>query len=342
LGAVADKVRERGDDLLPLLIAETGATVSVGSKLQVPVCADRFERYANGALQDLRIPMAPSAVDATPLAPGGLIGAVGLRQPVGVVACITSYNFPIGNMAGKVAPALAMGNTVVLKPAPQDPLGVIELVKILEEVGLPPGVVNVVNSKGPDAGAALVESPDVDMVSFTGSTGVGVRIAEAGAKTMKRLLLELGGKGACLVFDDADLAAAVTAIGSTFAFHSGQICTAPTRAVVHRSVYGEMVDRLAALTKVLKVGPPLEPDTVVGPLISAAHRERVESYIRLGAEVGAEVVAGGDRPADLERGFYVEPTLLAGAANAMRVSREEIFGPVVVVIPFDDEEEAIA
>ncbi|MGH3579881.1 MAG: aldehyde dehydrogenase family protein, partial [Mycobacterium sp.] len=225
LGAVADKVRERGDDLLPLLIAETGATVSVGSKLQVPVCADRFERYANGALQDLRIPMAPSAVDATPLAPGGLIGAVGLRQPVGVVACITSYNFPIGNMAGKVAPALAMGNTVVLKPAPQDPLGVIELVKILEEVGLPPGVVNVVNSKGPDAGAALVESPDVDMVSFTGSTGVGVRIAEAGAKTMKRLLLELGGKGACLVFDDADLAAAVTAIGSTFAFHSGQICT---------------------------------------------------------------------------------------------------------------------
>ncbi|MGH3577979.1 MAG: aldehyde dehydrogenase family protein, partial [Mycobacterium sp.] len=120
------------------------------------------------------------------------------------------------------------------------------------------------------------------------------------------------------------------------------ICTAPTRAVVHRSVYGEMVDRLAALTKVLKVGPPLEPDTVVGPLISAAHRERVESYIRLGAEEGAEVVAGGDRPADLERGFYVEPTLLAGAANAMRVSREEIFGPVVVVIPFDDEEEAIA
>ncbi len=342
LGAVAAKVRERGGDLLPLLIAETGATISVGSKLQVPVCADRFDRYARGALEDLRLPIAPVAVDATPLAPGGLIGALALRQPVGVVACITPYNFPIGNMAGKVAPALAMGNTVVIKPAPQDPLGVIELVRIFEEVGFPPGVVNLVNSRGPEAGAALVESSDVDMVSFTGSTSVGASIAESGGRTMKRLLLELGGKGACLVLEDADLASAVTAIGSTFAFHSGQICTAPTRAVVHRSVYGEVVDKLSAFTKSLRVGHPLEPTTVVGPLISAAHRDRVEGYIRLGAKEGAELVSGGGRPSDMDTGYYVEPTLLAEARNEMRVAREEIFGPVVVVVPFDDEDEGIA
>jgi acyl-CoA reductase-like NAD-dependent aldehyde dehydrogenase len=203
-------------------------------------------------------------------------------------------------------------------------------------------VVNIVNSHGPQAAAALVDSPDVDMVSFTGSTAVGVKIAEAGAKTMKRLLLELGGKGACVVFGDADVATAVTAIGSTFAFHTGQICTAPTRAVVHRSVYDEVVDKLAGFAKVLKVGPPMEADTVVGPLISAAQRERVEGYVELGVKEGAELVAGGGRPDGLERGYYVEPTLLAGASNDMRVAREEIFGPVVVVIAFDDEEEAVA
>jgi acyl-CoA reductase-like NAD-dependent aldehyde dehydrogenase len=234
-----------------------------------------------------------------------------------------------------------MGNTVVVKPAPQDPFGVIELVRILEEVGVPPGVVNLVNSRGPEAGAALVESPDVDMVSFTGSTAVGVRIAEAGARTMKRLLLELGGKGACIVLDDADVVAAVTAIGSTFAFHSGQICTAPTRAIVHRSVYDQVVERLAGFAGALKVGDPTERDTIVGPLISAAQRQRVEDYIRLGGEEGAKLVAGGGRPRDLERGYYIEPTLFAECRNDMRVAKEEIFGPVVVVVPVDGEDEAI-
>jgi acyl-CoA reductase-like NAD-dependent aldehyde dehydrogenase len=342
LQATAELVRKRADELLPLLLAETGATVSVGSKLQVPVCADRFERYARGALQDHSVPLAPKITDATPLAPGGVIGATALRQPVGVVACITPYNFPIGNMAGKVAPALAMGNTVVIKPAPQDPLGVIELVRILEEVGMPPGVVNLVNGKGPEAGAALVESPDVDMVSFTGSTGVGVRIAEAGARSMKRLLLELGGKGACVVLDDADVGAAVTGLGSTFAFHSGQICTAPTRAIVHRAVYDQVVERLTAFARALKIGDPTQRDTIVGPLISAAQRQRVEDYIRLGGEEGAKLVAGGGRPADLERGYYVEPTLFAECRNDMRVAKEEIFGPVVVVVPVDGEDEAVA
>jgi len=341
LQAVADRVRQRYDDLLPLIIAETGATLAVGSKMQVPMCASRFERYARGALQDLDVPLAPQAMDATPLAPGGLMGALAVRQPVGVAACITPYNFPITNMAGKVAPALAAGNTVVVKPAPQDPLSVLELGRVIDEVGFPPGVVNIVTGSGAEAGAALVKSPDVDMVSFTGSTAVGVRIYESGAKTMKRLLLELGGKGACLVFDDADLGGAVTALASVWAFHSGQICTAPTRAVVHRSVRDELVERLAKLAPQLKVGDPLDPATVVGPVISAAHRDRVEGLVRSGAEEGAEVVTGGSRPSYVERGWYVEPTLLVGT-NEMQVAREEIFGPVIVVVPFDDDDEAVA
>jgi acyl-CoA reductase-like NAD-dependent aldehyde dehydrogenase len=342
LQAAADRIRQRYDDLVPLIISETGATLSVGSKMQVPMCANRFERYARGALADLSAAIPPSEQPATPLAPGALMGALAYRQPVGVVACITPYNFPITNMAGKVAPALATGNTVVIKPAPQDPLAVLEVVKILEEVGFPPGVVNVVTGSTPDAGAALVESSDVDMISFTGSTAVGVRIYESGARTMKRLLLELGGKGACVVFDDADVGKAIEALVSVWAFHSGQICTAPTRAIVHRSVYQQVVDGLAAAAPRLLVGDPLDPKTVVGPVISAAQRDRIEGYVGLGRDEGAEVVVGGTRPEQPERGYYVSPTLLAECTNEMRVAREEIFGPVVVVVPFDDDEEAIA
>ena len=238
----AEAVRAKASELLPLVIAETGATATVGSRMQVPVAADRFDRYARDPRGVLQTPLLPQAVGATPLAPGGIIGGMVNRQPVGVVACVTSYNFPMVNMAGKVAPALAAGNTVVVKPAPQDPLAVIELVRILDEVGFPPGVVNLVNSKGPEPAAALVDSTDVDMISFTGSTQVGTRIMEAAGKTMKRLLLELGGKGACVVFEDADVKAAITCIGSTWTFHSGQICTAPTRAVVHSSIFEQVRD----------------------------------------------------------------------------------------------------
>ena len=341
LKAAADRVRGRLDDLVPLVIAETGCTATVGRSMQVPVAASRFDRYAAGALEPAVIPLPPQEMPSTPLAPGGLMGALARRAPVGVVACITPYNFPIVNMAGKIGPALAMGNTVVVRPAPQDPLAVIELVGILDEVGFPAGVVNVVTGSSPATGEALVESRDVDMISFTGSTAVGLRIAEAGGRTMKRLLLELGGKGACLVLDDADLDAAVTGVGSVWMFHSGQICTAPTRAIVHRSRYEEFVERLAKMAAVLPVGDPLDSKTVVGPLITGAHRERVEGYIKAGADEGAEVVAGGGRPSNLEHGFYVEPTLLAGVRSDMRVAREEIFGPVVVVESFDDDEEAI-
>jgi acyl-CoA reductase-like NAD-dependent aldehyde dehydrogenase len=235
-----------------------------------------------------------------------------------------------------------MGNTVVVRPASQDPLAVIELVKVLHDVGFPPGVVNVVTGSTPATGEALVESRDVDMISFTGSTAVGLRIAEVGARTMKRLLLELGGKGAAIVHDDADLKAAIGGISSVWTFHSGQICTAPTRAIVHRSRYQELVEGLSKMATVLSVGDPLDASTVVGPLITSAHRDRVEGYIGIGKDEGAEVVVGGGRPSHLEKGFYVEPTLLAEVTNDMRVAREEIFGPVIVVEAFDDDDEAIA
>jgi phenylacetaldehyde dehydrogenase len=340
LRAAAGAIRAKNDELVPLVIAETGATASVGSRMQVPVSAARFDRYSQDIshVQEHMLPPVVSA--ATPLAPGGLISALAYRQPVGVVAAIASYNFPMTNMAGKVAPALAMGNTVIMKPAPQDPLAVIELARVLDEVGFPPGVINVVNSQGPEPASVLTTTPDVDMVSFTGSTAVGQRIAAAGAPSMKRLLMELGGKGAAVVFEDADIKGAVTAIGSTWAFHSGQICTAPTRAVVHRSILDQVVEGLSAFAGYLKVGDPTQADTVVGPLISGAQRQRVLDHIETGRQQG-EVVVGGGRPDHLDTGFYVEPTLILGS-NDITVAREEIFGPVVVVIPFDDEDEGIA
>jgi acyl-CoA reductase-like NAD-dependent aldehyde dehydrogenase len=245
-------------------------------------------------------------------------------------------------MVGKIAPALAMGNTVVVRPAGQDPLGVIEIVKILEEVGFPPGVVNIVTGSTPVSGQALVESPDVDMVSFTGSTAVGMQIGETAGRGLKRQLLELGGKGAAVVFEDADIKSAVGMIGSVWAFHSGQICTAPTRAIVHRSIYDPLVEGLSKMAGALKVGDPLEKDTIVGPLITEAHLQRVESYVKSGVDEGGQVVAGGGRPGHMDTGWYLEPTLIANARRDMKAVREEIFGPVIVAVPFDDEDEAIS
>ena len=352
LHAVAERLSERQAELVPLIISETGATAQVGSRMQVPVAIERFERYAAGAMKDLSIPLTPSPTPTTPLAPGGLIGAMVNRQPVGAVACISPYNFPLVNMAGKIAPALAVGCTVVMKPAPQDPLAVLELAEIMHAVGFPPGVVNIVTSTTADVPAALTTSRHIDMVSFTGSTMIGERIFEAGGRTMKRLLLELGGKGAALVLDDANLGTAVTALSSVWGFHSGQICTAPTRAIVHRSRYDELVAALAATEPRLKVGDPTALDTVVGPVISAAHRDRINGYVAAGAAQGATVVVDGRNPdlgggprkatSGIEDGFYVGPTLLAGCRGDMTPVQEEIFGPVIVVIPFGDDDEGVA
>ncbi|GHB14014.1 aldehyde dehydrogenase family protein [Streptomyces chryseus] len=322
--------------------AETGATAATALGMQVAVAAARFRRYARGALEPVETGLPPQVNPAGPMGGAGVIGALAVRQPVGVVTCVTSYNNPWANAAGKVAPALAMGNTVVVKPAPQDPLSVYRMAAALAEAGVPPGVVNVVTGSSPAAGEAAVDAPEVDMVSFTGSTAVGQRIAEVCGRGMKRQLMELGGKGAAVVFDDADLDSAVRGIGTTFSFYSGQICTAPTRVIVQRAVHDRLVEKLRAYAGFLKVGHPGAPDTVVGPVISAAHRDRVEAYVELGRKEGARLVAGGDRPS-YDKGFYVAPTLFADCTNDMRVVREEIFGPVVVVVPFDgDEEEAVA
>ncbi|MGQ4383131.1 aldehyde dehydrogenase family protein [Streptomyces sp. SAS_270] len=319
--------------------AESGATTGTARGMQVGVGAARFRRYARVEPVEQALP--PQINEAGPFGRAAVMGALAVRRPVGVVTCITSYNNPWANPAGKIAPALAMGNTVVVKPAPQDPLSVYRMAEALEAAGVPPGVVNVVSGSRGEVGEAAVDSPDVDMVSFTGSTAVGQRIAEVCGRHMKRQLMELGGKGAAVVFDDADVGSAVSGIGTTFSFYSGQICTAPTRVLAQRGVYDRLVEQLAAYAGHLKVGDPREQGTVVGPVISAAHRDRVESYVELGRKEGARVAAGGERPPS-DHGFYVSPTLLADCTPDMRVVREEIFGPVVVVLPFDEEEEAIA
>ncbi|MEU9500274.1 aldehyde dehydrogenase family protein [Streptomyces sp. NPDC048196] len=343
LSRAADLMHRNAGRYAELAQAESGATTATARGMQVAVAVARFRRYAKGALEPVETPLPPQINEAGPMGRGGVLGALAVRQPVGVVTCITSYNNPWANPAGKVAPALAMGNTVLVKPAPQDPLSVYRMAEALTEAGIPPGVVNVVSGTAVAVGEAAVDAPDVDMVSFTGSTAVGQRIAEVCGRGMKRQLMELGGKGAAIVFGDADLDSAVAGIGTTYAFYSGQICTAPTRALVHRSVYDAFVAKLTAYLGFLQVGDPRARETVVGPVISAAHRDRVESYVELGRKEGATVVAGGERPAHLDKGFYVAPTLLADCTNDMRVVREEIFGPVVAVVPFEgDEDEAVA
>lgn len=339
LARTAEIIGERFVPYAELAQAETGATTGTARGMQVGVGAARFRRYARVEPAEWAIP--PQINEAGPMGRAGVMGALAVRQPVGVVVCITSYNNPWANPAGKIAPALAMGNTVVVKPAPQDPLSVYRMAEALEAAGVPAGVVNVVSGRSVEVGEAAVASPDVDMVSFTGSTAVGQRIAEVCGRDMKRQLMELGGKGAAVVFDDADVGSAVAGIGTTFSFYSGQICTAPTRVLAQRGVYDRLVEQLAAYAGRLRIGDPREPSTVVGPVISAEHRDRVESYVETGRKEGAVVVAGGERPPH-ERGFYVAPTLLADCANDMRVAREEIFGPVVSVIPFEEEEEGIA
>ena len=341
LTRLADALAAQADDLVPLVQAETGATMRVAKTMQVPQTVDRFRRYARGAHEQMSIPLPPTEMPSTALAPGGLLGTVVERRPVGVVAAITPYNFPLVNMAGKVGPALAMGNTVVVKPAPQDPLAVLRFADAVVEAGFPPGVVNIVTGSGAAAGEALVASPHVDMVSFTGSTSVGQRIGEVAGRDMKRLLLELGGKGVGLVFDDADLKTAVGAISSVWAFHSGQICTAPTRVVAQRGIYDQLVAGLTAAAGHMKVGDPLAPDTVVGPVISAVQRDRIEANVKRGVDEGGTLLAGGERP-DLDTGFYVAPTLIADCKPGMSVVQQEIFGPVVVLLPFDDEDEGVA
>ena len=264
-----------------------------------------------------------------------------LREPMGVCGAIIPWNFPLIMAAWKLAPALACGNTVVLKPAEQTPLTAIRLAELCLEAGVPEGVVNVVTGYGPEAGQALAQHADVDKIAFTGSTEVGRKILHASEGNLKRVSLELGGKSPNIVFSDANVKRASKISMFGVFSNSGQVCTAGTRILVERSVHDEFVESLVAATQSMKVGDPLEEDTGMGPVVSQEQLDRVTGYIDIGRSEGAEVVTGGGRPTELGDGYFVEPTVFAGVRNDMTIAQEEIFGPVAAVIPVDDVDEAI-
>ncbi|MGE0098016.1 MAG: aldehyde dehydrogenase family protein [Hydrogenophaga sp.] len=265
-----------------------------------------------------------------------------LKEPVGVVAAINPWNGPLGLAIWKIAPVLATGCTMVLKPAEQAPLSPLRLGELCLEAGIPPGVINVVTGFG-EAGAALAAHPDVDKIAFTGSTEVGQHIVRASAGNMKRVSVELGGKSPNIVFADADLDEAVPGAAMAVFNNSGQICSAGTRLFVERRIHDEFVERVAAFAKTLRVGDPLDPQTQLGPLVSDAQLERVTGYLATGKTEGARALSGGGRITEgaLAQGYFVAPTIFAGVNDGMTIAREEIFGPVISAMPFDDVDEVI-
>jgi aldehyde dehydrogenase (NAD+) len=269
-----------------------------------------------------------------------------VKEPVGVVGCITPWNYPLHQIACKVAPALATGNTVVLKPSEVAPLNAFILAEVIDEVGLPAGVFNLVSGEGPVVGEALAGHPKVDMVSFTGSTRAGKRVSEVAAATVKRVALELGGKSANIILDDADFDAAATSGLFACYLNSGQTCTAHTRMLVPADRHDEMVEKVKTAAEGISLTDAHDPDApfmaALGPLISATQRDRVRSYIEKGIDEGATLVVGGpEQPEGMEKGYFVKPTVFANVRNDMTIAQEEIFGPVLSIIPYEDEEDAI-
>jgi acyl-CoA reductase-like NAD-dependent aldehyde dehydrogenase len=329
---LADAIEAHGEELAQLETLDTGHPIHDTTLLDVPRTAATF-RYFGGMADKFEGNLPP--VDA------GFLNYV-QREPIGVVGQIVPWNFPLMFCGWKLGPALAAGNTVVMKPSELVPLSTLRLCELFDDVGIPNGVVNVVPGYGTRAGAHLVAHPGVDKVSFTGSTRTGRSVVEASAGNLKRLQLELGGKGANVVFDDADLTAAVN--GSAFAiFHNqGQACIAGSRLLVHQNVYDEFVERFVALASSIRLGDPLSSETEMGPLTSAVHRDRVLEYVALALKEGGEVLTGGAPPKnpDLAEGYYVEPTVVR-ANPGSRVCHEEVFGPFVTVTSFRDEAEAL-
>ncbi|MFZ9482851.1 MAG: aldehyde dehydrogenase family protein, partial [Ilumatobacteraceae bacterium] len=265
-----------------------------------------------------------------------------VREAIGVVGCITPWNYPLHQIALKVAPALAAGNTVVLKPSEVAPINAFILAEVIHEAGLPAGVFNLVTGVGPVVGEAIAAHADVDMVSFTGSTRAGKRVAEVASQTVKKVSLELGGKSANVILPDADMAKAVAdGVGKCF-LNSGQTCTALTRMLVPRERLAEVEQIAAATAAAFTPGNPFDQSTRLGPLVSAAQRDRVRGFIRTGVEEGATLIAGGaETPEGLEQGYFVAPTVFSNVSRDMTIAREEIFGPVLSIMPYDSEEEAI-
>jgi aldehyde dehydrogenase (NAD+)/betaine-aldehyde dehydrogenase len=327
--AFADAIQANRKELADLETRNVGKAIS-SVKAEVAVAAENLRFFASvvGSIAGRSHPV------------GGSLLFYSLREPVGVCAQIVPWNYPIMMTGWKLSPALAAGCTVVLKPDPATPLTALRLAELAVEVGIPPGVVNVVPGDGPTTGAYLVAHPGVDKVSFTGSTRSGSEVMRLASEPVKRLSLELGGKSPNLIFADANLDDAIPSSAYAIYYSAGQSCDARSRVLVEESVYDEVVSGLAEAAGKLRVGDPLDPETQMGSLISDAHRQKVHGYVEQGTADGAEVVAGG-APADGGGAFY-PPTVLAKVENRMTVAQEEIFGPVVVVVPFADEKEAIA
>ncbi|MGA9519956.1 MAG: aldehyde dehydrogenase family protein [Myxococcaceae bacterium] len=329
---IAEAIRSRVRSLATLEVRSCGKPLAE-AEFDVEDAANCFEYYGG---------LATKIQGRTSQVPANSVSFV-LREPVGVCGQIIPWNYPLLMAAWKLAPALAAGNTCVLKPSELTPLTALELARIVEAVELPPGVVNVVTGPGPGAGEELCLNPKVDKVAFTGGTATGRKVMTAAASTIKKVSLELGGKNPNIVFADADLDAAVDgALFAAFA-NQGEVCSAGSRLLVERSIHRRLVEAMLEKIPRIKLGHGLSAGVKMGPLVSRAHREKVEAFIRIGQEEGAKLVCGGRRPdaPELARGFFVEPTLFDDVKPGMRIAREEIFGPVLAVIPFDTEDEAI-
>jgi phenylacetaldehyde dehydrogenase len=330
---ISELILEHGDELAMLESLDNGKPFAVARAADVELAADLF-RYMAGWPTKIEGTTVP--ISALP-APGEYL-AYTLREPVGVVGQIIPWNFPLLMAAWKLGPVLACGCTVVLKPAEQTPLSALRLGELLQEAGLPAGVVNIVTGFG-DAGAALAAHDDVDKVAFTGSTEVGKLIVKAAAGNLKKVTLELGGKSPNVIYADADLETAIVGAANGIFFNHGQCCNAGSRLYVQKPVFDEVVAGVADAAKKIKVAPGTEADAEMGPLISDEQFEKVLGYLESGREGGAEAITGGDRQGD--RGYFVQPTVLTNTNPDMKVVREEIFGPVVCAMPFDSPEEIV-
>ncbi|MFY9314069.1 MAG: aldehyde dehydrogenase family protein [Burkholderiales bacterium] len=328
LQKISDGLKARAAELAATIAQEVGMPIKLSGRIQAGLPVANFANYA-------RILGSFSFESKNG-------NSVVMREPVGVVGAITPWNYPLHQIALKVAPALAAGCTVVLKPSEIAPFNAFILAEAVEAAGLPKGVFNLVTGFGPAAGEALVKHPDVDMISFTGSTRAGKRISEVAAQTVKRVALELGGKSASVILEDADLAAAVKGTVSGCYLNSGQTCTALTRMLVPESLYQKASELAVEAAKGFTLGDPMQESTRLGPLSSQMQLERVRDYIKKGVAEGAELLTGGaDKPEGVPGGYFVKPTVFGKVKNSMTIAQEEIFGPVLSIIPYKDEEEAV-
>jgi phenylacetaldehyde dehydrogenase len=334
LQAAAALIEKRSDEFAQLITIENGKPIGE-SKREVATAVSWTEYYAGWTTKLLG--------DTIPLSLPGQFLNFTTREPLGVVAGITPPNYPLTMPLYKAVPALATGNTVIIKPSEDTSLVALKLGELFQDAGLPDGVFNVVTGLGETAGAALANHADVDKLTFTGSTEVGRILVRASAGNLKKVSLELGGKSPNIVFADADLEAALKGVFMGIFFCQGEICSAGSRLFIERGIYGEFVEQLANMARSIKLGHGLDATTKMGPLVSAEQQKRVLDYVRIGSEEQATAVVGGKAPiGDLQTGYFVEPTIFTGVHNKMRIAREEIFGPVICAIPFDDLPDAIA